>query len=244
MGLFDMPKRPKEIQLLNVENSSSTATVTYKATYDDKSTQNIRTDVRSLNSSFRYLVDPSITDVKYLGKVYIGFIKSDVRMLFLVRLSDGTVDIIQEKDDSERCADLLAKSNCENTFDNSAPSAEHNKYTKNSENIDIPIEILPNLYSLSLSNLSLKHNVTYKNSQKEFDYISLKCKVNYRLNQRKEGKRYIIFTSYDENDQVVEIRGDYEKYYFTEAGYEFVEVCFNEFDKYPIAKISVSVKEA
>ena len=71
----------------------------------------------------------------------------------------------------------------------------------------------------------------------------MKCKVNFRLNGRKEGKRKIIFTGYDKNDGIVEIKGDYDKYHFTEAGYEFVDVCFDGYDKTPIHKITVSVRE-
>ena len=107
------------------------------------------------------------------------------------------------------------------------------------EDVDLFVEILPNLYSLSLSNVALKRHRTYKNGKKTYDYVTLKCKVNYRLNGRKEGKRYIIFTGYDEKGRVVTVRGKYDKYHFTEVGFEILEICFDDF----ISRISVSVRE-
>ena len=38
---------------------------------------------------------------------------------------------------------------------------------------------------------------------------------------KKEGKRYIIVTSYDEKDGVLDVYGDYDKHHFTEAGIGF-----------------------
>ena len=35
MGFFDLPKRPIDIKLLNVENGGSKAMISYKATYSD-----------------------------------------------------------------------------------------------------------------------------------------------------------------------------------------------------------------
>ena len=242
MGFFDDYGRPTKIQILNVENMSSTAMINYKASYPDGIVKTHRKNVKNLYSSYMYSTSPSIKKAECLGKVYIGLIKSDVRILFLVTLTDRTVDIIQEKQGTTGCNDMLAK-----CLDEDTPEEKESTYTRSStsappqdvvEDIDIPIEILPNLYSLSLSNVALKHHIT-----KDFNYVTLKCKVNFRLNGRKEGKRKIIFTSYDKNDGVVEIKGDYEKYHFTEAGYEFVDVCFDGYDKTPIHKITVSVRE-
>ena len=242
MGFFDSPKRPIKIKLLNVENQSSVAMLTYTATYSDQTSKNIRTNVKYLNSSFVYSNEPHIIQAECLGKVYIGLLKDDTRLFFLVKLSDHTMDIIQEKEGTTRCNDLLAKSMGEDHTKEKHHKTESIS-SKNVEDIDIPIEILPNLYSLSISNVAIKHHQSYKDGKKEFDYVTLKCRVNYRLNGRKEGKRHIIFTSYDEKDRVVEIRGEYDKYHFTEAGYEFVETCFNDFGNNPISKIGISIKE-
>ena len=111
------------------------------------------------------------------------------------------------------------------------------------DDVEMPIEILPNLYSLSLSNIALKHHQSFENWEKKFDYVTLKCRVNYCLNGRREGMRHIVFTSYDAKDGVVEICGNYKKYRFTELGYEFVEICFDNFHQKPFCKISVSIRE-
>lgn len=111
------------------------------------------------------------------------------------------------------------------------------------DELNTPIEILPNLYSLSLSNVAIKHEVTYEKGVRKYDYVTLKCRVNYKLNGRNEGKRRIIFTSYDSNGGVQAIRGEYDVYRFTDAGCEIVEVCFNDCDKNFPARFSVSIQE-
>ena len=242
MGFFDSDKRPIEIKVLNVEDDN---VLTYMMIYGDRSTKNVRKNVKDLHSSIIY-TSPiysstvHIVSALCLGKVYSGLIKNDVRMVFLVTLSDQTVDIVQEKEGTKRCTDLLAMSMLKEQ--NETEIAESTSVQKE-EDLDIPIEVLPNLYSLSISNVSLKHHQTYKDGKKEFDYVTLKCRVNYQLNGRKEGKRHIIFTSYDKKDRIVEVRGEHKKYYFTEAGYEFVEIGFDDYSNNPITKISISIKE-
>lgn len=258
MGFFDRPVRPKRINVLDIRDRNSNAIISYTATYADKSTTNINKSVKDLrNSSYfvsEYLEYPDIIKVEYIGRVYIGFLKSDIRMIFLITLSDHTMDLVQEKDGTQRCVDLLAKAmgedTAERTTEGTAEEAteetstgKRTEYRDTKEDIDIPIEILPNLYSLSLSNVSIKLAKYYKDGVKTGETVYVKCRVNYSLNGRKEGKRYIIFTSYDDKDSVIEIRGDYDKYHFTAAGHEFVEIFFPDYDKYPIKKISISVKE-
>ena len=251
MGFFDPPKRPVKIKLLNVEGGGSNAVVSYMATYADKKAENFRLNVKLLRSSFYYLANPRIVKAECLGKVYIGMLKTDVRFLFLVTLSDGTVDIIQEQEGTTRCNNVLALSMSEDDSEEvtaeakakASPAVETNQCERSEVDIDIPVEILPNLYSLNVSNVSIKHRQTYKNGIKAYDSIGFKCRVNYSLNGRKEGKRYIIVTTYDESDGVRDIRGEYDKYHFTEAGFEFIEWNFDNYDKCPISKIGISVKE-
>lgn len=245
MGLFDPPKRPADIKLLNVESRIFKAMVSYKATYTGKASKNIRINVKYLNTYFAYSYgEPHITKVEQLGKVCIGLFRTDVRLLFLVKLSDGTVDLLQSKEGTDNCNILL-----ERALDKDQPREQAAKQESTcspalddtiEEVIDLPIEVLPNLYSVKLSNVSLKHHRMYKNGKIFLDYVTLKCKVNYSLNGRKEGKRLFIFTSYDDRDGVLEVRGNQEKYHFTEAGHEFVSICFN--NPY-LTRISVSVKE-
>ena len=63
MGFFDSPKRPIKIKLLNVENHGSIAMLIYTATYSDKTSKNIRTNVKYLNSAFVYSSESHIIKV-------------------------------------------------------------------------------------------------------------------------------------------------------------------------------------
>ena len=103
----------------------------------------------------------------------------------------------------------------------------------------IPIQILPNEYNLSLANVAIKRIID-EDEKLYFDYVTLKCRVNYSLNGKKAGKRKIIFVSYDTRDGVLEICGDHKEYKFTELGFEFVEICF---EKPQLTGISVYIKE-
>lgn len=247
MGFFDSPKRASNIQVLNIEDSGSNVMISYLAINADGSQGNNRKNVKDLRGYNSYPAGGvHIIKTECLGKVYCGIIKSDVRLLFLAKLSDKTMDILQAKEGSSGCNSLLAltlKNDKDVGSEQDTGSSQESKSERIAEDIDIPIEILPNLYSLSLSNLALKHHRTYKNGKIDFDYVTLKCRVNYQLNGRKEGKRKLIFTSYDEKDGVIQIRGDYDKYHFTEAGHEFVEICFDDYGTTPVKRISVSVKE-
>lgn len=107
------------------------------------------------------------------------------------------------------------------------------------KDIYVPIQILPNEYNLSISNVSIKHVVSDV-GESHFDYVMLKCRVNYALNGKKPGKRKIIFVSFDGKDGVLEIRGDHIEYRFTELGFDFLEICF---EKPSLTGISVYVKE-
>ena len=137
------------------------------------------------------------------------------------------------------------KTNTDETPPPPKPSspAENGGVTHREEPIDLPVDVLPNLYSLAVDQITLRHHQQFSGGRKEFDYVTLKCKVTYRLNGRKEGKRILLFTSYNERGEIEQIRGKHQKYHFTEAGSEFVEVCFDDFGNHPISRISISVKE-
>lgn len=249
MGFFDipMPKRAVDIDVLHVENSGSRAMISYRATYSDGTKKNIRVDMNKLKGySFYYNGEPRIIGATCLGRARVGMIKRTSKLLFLVRLSDKTVELLQAREGSANCNELLSieldgskASYGEKNTDNGNAASE--EYTE--QDIDIPIEILPNLYSVSVSNVSMKRSITRENGKIKYDYVTLKCKVNYSLNGRKEGKRSFIFTGYDSKDGVVAVRGEYQQYLFTDAGHEFVDVCFPDYQKSPVEKISVSVRE-
>ena len=107
------------------------------------------------------------------------------------------------------------------------------------KDMDILVQVLPNEYNLSLSNVSIKHEI-HDIGESHFDYVTLKCRVNYSLNGKKPGKRKIVFVSYDSKDGVLEIRGDREDYKFTDLGFDFVEICF---EKPQLTGISVYIKD-
>ena len=104
--------RPRKIDILNIQNHSSVAMITYKVTYADRSYETIRANVRDLSTSAAYSTEPHVIRAECVGRVYVGWIKSDVRLLFLVTLSDSarSVDLVQEKEGTDVCRVLLEKS--------------------------------------------------------------------------------------------------------------------------------------
>ena len=116
---------------------------------------------------------------------------------------------------------------------------EFNKDKKTEKDLNIPIQILPNEYNLTLTNVAIKHIISDIGAS-HFDYVTLRCRVNYSLNEKKAGNRKIIFVSYDTKDGVLEICGEHKEYKFTNLGFEFVEICFNNPN---LTGISVYIKE-
>ena len=68
MGIFDTYGRPTKIQILNVENPSITAIVSYKATYSDGVTDTIEKDEFFLRAK-RIEIPASITAVEFYRKM-------------------------------------------------------------------------------------------------------------------------------------------------------------------------------
>ncbi|MBR4867515.1 MAG: hypothetical protein IKU10_00005, partial [Clostridia bacterium] len=222
MGALHSSGRPIAIQLLNVENHSTVGIISYLATYENGFSKNFRVNVKAMKSAQVYRSTPYVVGAQCLGKVYVGWIKTDVRVLFCIKLSDGTMDMIQEREGTRSCNKMLALS-CESdpTIETPSSSPPERKEASSVRDVKIPVEVLENLYSLSLSNVAIKRHVTYENGKKESDYITLKCKINYNLNGRKEGKRHIIFAGYDQKDQIIALRGEYDAYHFNASGHEF-----------------------
>ena len=109
MGFFDAPERPIRIQVLHIENRGSRVYISYRATYADKRKKTFRSNVQLLNSYMGSQFMPTITEVEYIATVYVGFLKSDGRMIFLVKLKDGTMELLQASEKSAWCNELLAK---------------------------------------------------------------------------------------------------------------------------------------
>lgn len=96
------------IDLLNVENRGSTAMITFKVRYFDNTVRTIRTNVKNLGGYRVGFLPKTIRCAEFLRKVYIGILKSDVRLLFVAAMADGTVQLLQEKQGSSGCTKLLS----------------------------------------------------------------------------------------------------------------------------------------
>ena len=109
--------------------------------------------------------------------------------------------------------------------------------------LNIPVSALSNLYSLSVENYTVKHaKKTYGNG-KTFEYISIDCELHYKLNGRKEGKRYFVFSYYDQQGNVIS-HSQTNACCLTEAGVEIVHqehhVAWDNIPK----RIGISIEEA
>lgn len=96
------------IDLLNVENCGSTAMITFKVRYFDNTVRTIRTNVKNLGGYRAGFLPKPIRCAEFLQKVYIGILKSDVRLLFVAAMADGTVQLLQEKQGTPGCTKLLS----------------------------------------------------------------------------------------------------------------------------------------
>ena len=108
--------------------------------------------------------------------------------------------------------------------------------------IDIPIEVLSNLYSLAVEHPTVRKVKDTLNNRKTIQYISIDCELHYNLNGRKEGKRHFVFSYYDQNGNIVS-HSETTPYRLTDAGMEIVHIeHYVPWDSIP-KKIGVSVRE-
>lgn len=127
-----------------------------------------------------------------------------------------------------------------------APKPQNTVPVRNDKKVialDIPIEVLSNVYDLSVEHPTVRHKREAYGSGKTFEYISIDCELHYNLNGRKEGKRSFVFSYYDQTGNLV-AHNETTAYRLTESGMEIVHiehyVSRNDLSK----KIGVSVKEA
>ena len=108
--------------------------------------------------------------------------------------------------------------------------------------IDIPIEVLSNIYSLSIEHPTVKYiKETLKNG-KTFEHISIDCEIHYNLNGRKEGNRYFVFSYYDQSGNIVS-HSETTGYRLTDSGMEIAHIeHYVPWSNIP-QKIGVSVRE-
>lgn len=96
-----------DIQILNIEDHGSNVLINYAKTFGDGTKKTYRTHVKDLGGYYHFFSPKPIATAICLGKVYVGIIKSDCRILFTVRLVDGTSELIQVKEGSSESLKLL-----------------------------------------------------------------------------------------------------------------------------------------
>ena len=127
------------------------------------------------------------------------------------------------------------------------PRVQGTAVTQNGEdkrivNVDIPIEALSNIYSLSIQHPTVKYIKEKLKDGRIFEHISIDCELHYKLNGRKEGKRHFVFSYYDQNGNVVS-HSETTPYRLTDTGMEIVHIeHYVPWGSIP-QKIGVSVRE-
>ena len=66
-----------------------------------------RKNLKDIGGYYRFLKPKPIKSAEYLGEVYCGIIKTDIRELFLIRLTDGSAELVQVKSCSSEHMKLL-----------------------------------------------------------------------------------------------------------------------------------------
>jgi len=115
MGLFTQydETKTKAIRLLDVSDHGSNVWVTFQVCYKDGSKKVVRSHVKDLGRYYRCSGSPKpVKKAEHLGTVYCGMLKTDRRTLFVVTLTDDTVQLIQVKEGSGEYRKLMELS-CE-----------------------------------------------------------------------------------------------------------------------------------
>jgi len=120
-------------------------------------------------------------------------------------------------------------------------SAEYEYKIQENKDIvmNIPVEILPNNYALSLEHVSIIYH-----DHGDLKYLTVKGEVRYQYAGGKNKKCSILFIGYDEEDKVKEIQGKHTIYKLDNTGCDVFEICFdNCYETNMIHRISVLMKE-
>lgn len=96
-----------DIQILNVEEHISNIIINYAQTYSDGRRKVCRRNVKFLDGYGAWLMPKPIVSAECIGKVYCGVLRNDERLLFIVKLSDGLVQLIQSKEGTSDCLKLF-----------------------------------------------------------------------------------------------------------------------------------------
>ena len=96
-----------DIQILNAEERISNMIINYVQIFSDGSKEVCRRNVKHLGGYYECLLPKPIVSAACIGKAYCGVLRNDVRLLFIVKLSDGSVQLIQSKEGSSDCRKLF-----------------------------------------------------------------------------------------------------------------------------------------
>ena len=113
MGLFTLydETKTKSIELLEVNDYGSNVWVTFLVRYKNGTKEVARSHVKDLGRYCQLSGKPKpIKKAEHLGTVYCGMLKNDRRTLFIITLTDDTVQLIQVKEGSGEYRKLMALS--------------------------------------------------------------------------------------------------------------------------------------
>lgn len=96
-----------DIQLLNIEDYGANVLVNYTKIYQNGYKKTCRTHVSDLGGYYRFFSAKPIVTAEFVGKVYLGILKNNGRLLFIVKLEDGSVELIQLHEGSAESLKLL-----------------------------------------------------------------------------------------------------------------------------------------
>jgi len=102
-----MQAKVVDVKLLDVIDRGSNVIVLYSQIFENGSKQIVRKNVKNLGGYYNCLNPKPIRSAECLSIVYCGIIKTDVRMLFKIILTDGSAQLIQLKEGSRECMKLL-----------------------------------------------------------------------------------------------------------------------------------------
>lgn len=109
-----------DIRVLNFEDGFKNTFVHFTKIYGNGEKENCRVNVKRLPGYYNFFTPKPIVSAEFIGKVHTGVIRTEVYMLFVVRLEDGTVQLIQTSESSQACLELLQMSD-EMTYEPQPP---------------------------------------------------------------------------------------------------------------------------
>ena len=96
-----------DVKVLNIEDRGATVFITYRMVFDDGSKETVRKNVKTLRSAGSLLRAKFIKSTEHLTTVYCGLLKTQGRMVFAVKLADGSEDLVQVVEGSRESLALL-----------------------------------------------------------------------------------------------------------------------------------------